>query len=242
VTGHALIVDDDKFMVKTLGDILELQGWYVETAYSGAAAVELASTRPFDVVLMDIKMPGMDGVAALQAIKEVRKDLRVILMTAYAAQDRLVEAERAGVLRILSKPVDIGTLLPLLASAVRARRQVLLVDHDAAFLRTLSEVLQLQGFQTVVAEDLAHAQQLMAENMPRAVLLHLHLGSVPVREAVSAVHAVSPEMALIVYSGRPDAAEEVQEVIPSGWIHAYLQKPFAVEEVTGVLNGIRDSG
>jgi len=241
VTGHALIVDDDKFMVKTLGDILELQGWYVETAYSGAAAVELAATRPFDVVLMDIKMPGMDGVAALQAIKEVRKDLRVILMTAYAAQDRLVEAERAGVLRILSKPVDIGVLLPLLASAVRARRQVLLVDHDAAFLRTLSEVLQVEGFDTVVADNLAHAQQLMAENTPRAVLLHLHLGTVSAREAVTAVHAVSPEMALIVYSGRPDAAEEVHDVIPNGWIHAYLQKPFAVEEVTGVLNGIRDS-
>jgi DNA-binding NtrC family response regulator len=239
MTRHALVVDDDASMVKTLGDILQLQGWQVTTATTGTTAVKLAVTQPFDVVLMDVRMPGMDGVAALKAMKEARRDLPVVLMTAYAAEDRLAEAERAGVLRILSKPVDIGALLTLLTSAIQARRPVLLIDHDAAFLKTLSEVLELQGFETVLAGTLEEGRRLAMERSPRAVLLHLHLGPVSVRDAVRAVHAAGPAMVLVVYSGRPGAAEEVNEVVPREWIHAYLQKPFAVEELTGVLDAIR---
>ncbi len=238
---HALIVDDDASMVKTLGDILQLQGWMVTTATSGSAAVTLAATRAFDVVLMDVKMPGMDGVAALKLIKEARHDLPVVLMTAYAAEDRLAEAERAGVLRILAKPVDIGSLLALLTSAVKARRPVLLIDQDAAFLRTLSEVLELQGFETVLAGTLEEGRRLAMERSPSAVLLHLHLGPVSARDAVSAVHAASPAMALVIYSGRPEGAEEINDV-PREWVHGYLQKPFAVDQLTGLLNGIRRAG
>jgi DNA-binding NtrC family response regulator len=228
-------------MVKTLADIFAIQGWEVATAYSGSAAVELATTGSFDVVLMDVKMPGMDGVTALKAMKAARQDLRVVLMTAYAAEDRLMEAEREGVLRIMPKPVDVGALLTMLAEAVRLRHPLLLVDHDAPFLKTLSEVLQLQGFETVLADNLEHAKRLMTERKPVAVLLHLHLGSVPAREAVTVVHEVSPAVALILYSGQPGAAEELEHAVPGEWIHAYLQKPFKIEQVTGVLDAIRDT-
>ena len=88
-------------MVKTLADVLQLQGWNVSTAHSGIEAVHAASTRLFDVVLMDIKMPGMDGVDAFKAMKARNPGLKVVLMTAYAAQERIAEAEREGVTRVL---------------------------------------------------------------------------------------------------------------------------------------------
>jgi len=241
MSRRALIVDDDKSMVKTLADIFTLQGWEVATAHSGSAAVQLATTGSFDVVLMDIKMPGMDGVAALKAMRAARRDLRVVLMTAYAAQDRLAEAEQEGVLRIMPKPVDIGALLTLLTASVRLRQPVLLVDNDGSFLKTLSEVLELNGFTTVKADNLEHARRVMAERKPAAVLLHLHLGAVPAREAVTVVHEVSPAVALILYSGQPGAADELAHDVPKEWVHAYLQKPFRIEQVTGVLDGIRDA-
>jgi DNA-binding NtrC family response regulator len=125
---------------------------------------------------------------------------------------------------------------------VNARRRLLLIDHDASFLRTLSEVLQLEGFQTAIANDLDHARRLMANDSPAAVLLHLHMGTVSPRDAVLALHAANPTTTLVVYSGQTGAAEEVENVVPPDWIHAYLQKPFAIEEVTKVLNGIRERG
>jgi DNA-binding NtrC family response regulator len=241
MTRRALVVDDDRAMVKTLSDVLAYKGWEVRGAYSGAAAVQAAKTEPFDVVLMDIKMPGMDGVDAFKAIKAARPGTRVVLMTAYAARERVVEAEREGVLRVLPKPVDIAELLSVLGGELGRQNPVLLVDTDAVFLKTLSEVLHLRGFETVIAENLEHATRLMTAQRPIAVLLHMHLNATPPGEAVSKVHEAGPEAALIVYSGKPYAAAEAALVVPRDWIHAYLQKPFAIDDVTVVLDEIRNS-
>ena len=85
-------MDDDRGMVETLCDILELRGWETLRAYDGAAATELAATEGVDVVLMDVRMPLMDGVQALQRMKAKRPSTRVVLMTAYAAMDLLDRA------------------------------------------------------------------------------------------------------------------------------------------------------
>jgi DNA-binding NtrC family response regulator len=239
MTRRALVVDDDRAMVKTLSDVLTYKGWEVSGAYSGAAAVEAASRERFDVVLMDIKMPGMDGVDAFKAIKQARPSTPVVLMTAYATRDRILEAEREGVLSVLPKPVDIGRLLALIGDALRRQQPVLLVDHDAAFLKTLADVLRMRGIETIVAQRLDHATRLMTEQRPIAVLLHMHMNSTPPSEAVARMHEADPDSALIVYSGRPYASEEAALALPASWIHAYLQKPFAIDAVAEVLDGIR---
>jgi len=236
---RVLVVDDDRTMVKTLADILGQQGWIVSTAHSGAEAVNSAATQRFDVVLMDIKMPGIDGVDAFKAIRKQQPNVRVVLMTAYAAPDRLAEAERAGVLRIMPKPVNLAELLDLIAR--ENPQSILLIDNDPSFLRTLSDVLRLQGFDTVVAYGIDQALKFLADTRPAAIMLHVHLGSVSPPEAVSAVHHKSPAVALILYSGKAEAKQEVKSV-PAEWIRAYLQKPFDAEQVTGVLNAICASG
>jgi DNA-binding NtrC family response regulator len=161
-------------------------------------------------------------------------------MTAYAAHDLLAEAEREGVLRVLPKPVNLGSLLSLISAQLNRRHSVLIVDHDATFLKTLSEVLILRGIDAVAAPNLKRATQLILERNPAAVLLHMHLDATNAREAAGVVHRVSPETALILYSGMPGAADELERIIPTEWIHAYLQKPFAVEQLTRMLDGIND--
>ena len=239
MTRRALVVDDDRFMVKTLSDVLQLQGWEVHPAYSGATAVEAARQEEFDVVLMDVKMPGLDGVEAFKAMKQTRPDIRVVLMTAYTAPDRVSEAEREGVIRVMSKPLNMGELFDVLADELNGDQPVLLIDHDTTFLRTLSEVLRVRGFEVATARDLADATRLMAERRPMAVLLHVPAGAENVRDAVTAVHEANASSAIILYSGQPSAAQEVERVLPREWVHAYLQKPFAIEEVTRVLNELR---
>ncbi len=238
MTRRVLVVDDDRTMVKTLTDVLEMKGFAVGNAYSGEEAVNAAASQPFDVVLMDVKMPGMDGVDAFKAIRQMRPDLMVVLMTAYAAQDRLAEAERCGVWRVLSKPVNVPGLIDLLAGALSQSRPVLLVDNDSAFLKTLSEVLELRGYETVHASSVDEATALMSQKRPVAVLLHTRLGALPVHDTVERVHGVAPSTALILYSGRAEAANEVHAQVPADWVRAYLQKPFAIDEVMRVLDAI----
>jgi two-component system, NtrC family, response regulator HydG len=241
MTHRALIVDDDKLMARTLAEILQLHGWSVEQAYSGRQAIASTEREHFDVVLMDIKMPGVDGVDAFKAMKAARPGIRVILMTAYVKEDRIREAERAGVIRVLQKPVNIPALLTLIAGSIDRNRPVLLIDYDAVFLRTMSDVLRERGFEVAVADDLDHATQLLGRERPLAVLLHVHLDHISVREAALTIHDANPAAALILYSGRPGTAEEIEQ-LPSEWIHAYLQKPFAIDQVTGVLDAIRGRG
>ena len=239
MTRRALVVDDDRSSVKTLTDVLSLQGWQVTQAFSGKEAVEKSAEAEFDVVLMDVKMPEMDGVEAFKAMKARDPNVRVVLMTAYAAHELLMEAEREGVVRILSKPVDFAVLLPLLAAANAKRTPILLIDNDAQFLRTLAETLQLRGYDTVIAHDLDGAQRLLIERRPAAVLLHMHLGAESARDAVVAVREISPAVALILYSGRQGGAEELEESLSPNQVHAYFQKPFGIDDVAGVLDAIR---
>jgi DNA-binding NtrC family response regulator len=238
MSRRALVVDDDRTMVRTLSDVLAITGWQVTPAYSGTDAVEAASSGAFDVVLMDIKMPGMDGVAAFKAMKSQHPDVRVILMTAYAAQDLIAEAEQEGVLQIMSKPVNIPLLIGALTRAVPRRQPVLLIDRDVSFLKTLSDVLRLNGFHAVVTSDLSEAQEILAKERPAAVLLHMHVDAWSTRDAVAALRGVNPAVALIMYSGQSGAASELQETLPVEWIHGYLQKPFDVNRITGMLDAL----
>jgi CheY-like chemotaxis protein len=111
-----LLVDDDVGMVETLTDILEASQCRVSFAHSGAAAVNMAAERTYDAVLMDIQMPGVNGVEALRAIKARSPETRVIMMTAYTRDDLVKEAERMTGLPVLPKPLDVAEVLDLVAT------------------------------------------------------------------------------------------------------------------------------
>lgn len=106
-----LVVDDDRRMVKTICDILEFKGYETEQAYCGEEAVEKAKEDGLDCVLMDLKMPGIDGVETLKIMKGMKRDLPVMLMSAYASAEQTEEAKREGAHAVLSKPIDIQAAL-----------------------------------------------------------------------------------------------------------------------------------
>ena len=114
MSGKILVVDDDPAMVRTLCDILALRGFETHGVHSGADAVAATRDSHFPTVLMDIRMPGMDGVTAFKAMKDASPATRVVLMTAHTAPELIAEAEQAGAIRVMSKPIDMKALLELL--------------------------------------------------------------------------------------------------------------------------------
>jgi CheY-like chemotaxis protein len=115
---RVLVVDDDRDMVETLADILQLHGWVPIKAYDGAEAITLCESQLVDAVVMDVRMPRVTGPEALRAIKARRPGLPVILITAIAADEVLARALGDGALRIFEKPVDLPALIRLLDGTV----------------------------------------------------------------------------------------------------------------------------
>lgn len=113
-----LIVDDDSGMRDTLLDILEERGFRVGVAEDGIEALEAIKTQEYDLVLMDIVMPRMNGVETLKHLREIDSHVIVIMMTAYAGHDLVEEALREGVHRVLYKPLDMDEVLQLIDEAV----------------------------------------------------------------------------------------------------------------------------
>ena len=109
-----LVVDDEKNIRTTLADILEERGYEVLTADCGEKAVKLCEKRAFDVILMDVRMPGMDGFEAFRVIRRERRGARVIMMSAYGMHAFQRVARDEGAAAFVQKPLQIERLLSLI--------------------------------------------------------------------------------------------------------------------------------
>jgi DNA-binding NtrC family response regulator len=238
--GTILVVDDDRNMVKTLTAVLQLHGWQTATAFSGEEAVQITATQRFAAVLMDVRMPGINGVDAFREIRKAQPLTPVILMTAYAAHELLAQAEREGALMVLPKPIPWPTLTGLLDDVSRSEKSVLLVDDDPDFLASLSEVLSKHGSPVLKAMTLPQALEYLETRTPAVVVLDLRLNDKDVRpaDAVLAIKEISPAVVLILYSGHPDTLDRTLAAIPSGWVHASLTKPFPPERLIELLDAL----
>lgn len=124
-----LIVDDDRGMGETLVDIMEDMGYDADVAEDGFEAIEKAKSGTFDLVLMDIEMPGMDGVETFKEIRKILPEINVVMMTAYAVEDLIAEALREGAYGVLYKPLDIEKVLNLVES-LSGLGPILVIDDD----------------------------------------------------------------------------------------------------------------
>lgn len=136
LSTRILIVDDEETICEGFKGWFSKDGYQVDTAYSGADALALVQEEPFDIYLVDIKMPGMDGIELLSRLKEHQPDASVIIMTAHGSIETAVEAMKLGAVDYLCKPFDPDEL-SLLMGRVIAHRD--LREENVALREQLSE-------------------------------------------------------------------------------------------------------
>ena len=122
VMGNILLVDDDDQLRGSFYNLLSMEGYSVRAAVSGEAALAMADEELPDAVIMDVRMPGMDGLATLRLLRKREPRLPVIIMTAYSTTDSAIEATKLGAFDYILKPFEIPDALQLLAKAVQAGR------------------------------------------------------------------------------------------------------------------------
>jgi len=137
-----LLVDDEEEFVSALGDRLEARGLGVDTAENGQVALEKVGKRKFDAILLDMSMPGMDGIQTLQGLLEINPDLQVILLTGRATLGQAVDAMKLGALDFLEKPADIETLVVKIAEAAEKKATL----EGKRTEEQVSEILRKKGW------------------------------------------------------------------------------------------------
>ncbi|MCK5313037.1 MAG: sigma-54-dependent Fis family transcriptional regulator [Desulfobacteraceae bacterium] len=115
---NILIVDDEKHYPIIIGEILQEEGYRSFTASSGMEALDILNTQLIDLVLTDVKMPGMTGIDLLEKIKEIKPDMPVIIMTAFGSVEKAVEAMHKGAYTFILKPFENEALIAHIAKAI----------------------------------------------------------------------------------------------------------------------------
>jgi len=116
--SRILVIDDERSIRNTLKDILEFEKYQVELAEDGFKALELLKNSDFDVILCDIKMPGMDGIEVLQKVEELKPDTPVVMISGHGNIDTAVESIKKGAFDFIEKPLDLNRLLITLRNAM----------------------------------------------------------------------------------------------------------------------------
>ncbi len=167
---RALIVDDNRALAEDLGEILELEGYEACVFDDPARALAECAGEKFDVALLDVRMPGLDGVGLHRRLRETHPHTAFILMTAYTEDDRIASALACGVRRVLIKPVPLPELLRALEQEGSDNRDVLFVDDDVELSAALSEALTESGYRVHCAHSLASARRVLGKDFVAAII------------------------------------------------------------------------
>ena len=143
-TEKILVVDDELFVRELLLEFLSSQGYEVALADSGEKAVELMQTEPANVVLVDLKMPGMDGIQTLKEIKKTAPDALGIIMTGYPTVESSIEALRQGAHDYVVKPFKLNDLKSSVEKALGEQKLKVEINQLKGRIKQLEA--ELEGF------------------------------------------------------------------------------------------------
>ena len=234
-----LVVDDNEEFCQNLADIMEMKGYRVATAQDGFKAIDMVKQGSFDLVLMDIKMPVMNGVETFKKIKEIAPLLPVVMVTAYQVEELIKDALREGAFGCLNKPLDFHKLFETI-EAVRAKGALILVaDDDQGLCTNMSEILTQRGYQVAIAYDGSTAVLKCWESDFDIILLDMKMPPLNGLETYLAIKEIRPYVVVIVITGyRTEMSALVEQAMRQN-AYTCLEKPLDVDNLFSLLEQVK---
>lgn len=235
MTTRILVVDDIKSIRQTLGAILVDEGHNVAMAENGYQAIEAVKKAHFDVIFIDIKMPGINGVQTFREVKKVDPAAVVIMMTASTQEDLVRDAVQEGAYAVVYKPFSIERIVSVIESALR-QTLILVVDDTFTDSETLKVMLEESGYNVIAAGSGAEALSRVKEKQFDIIFLNVKLPDMDCVDLFREVKQVDPEVAVIMMTGYSE--EELLHRAVSEGAYACVYKPFNAGRILTLVGEI----
>lgn len=235
---RVLLVDDEESLRITLAANLELEGYEVVEAGSGEEALELAEKQAFDLVLSDIKMPGMNGVELFRALRAKWPRVPCVLMSAFALEDLVAGALSEGVFTLLPKPFDIQAALQVLTKAAHGP-VVLVVDDLRADAETTAGLFEAVGLKAKAVFSGEEALAAISGGNVDVCVVDLVMPGMSGAELIAEFRRQRPEVPVIAISGH-DVATLLRRTETR--VFTSFKKPVAPDELIRAVAQARSPG
>ncbi len=197
---NILIVDDEIDLLETLGDIFESKGYNVTMVEDGIKALELLKKKYFDIVLMDLKMPGISGVESFKEVKNLHPSAAIIMMTAGSIKEEIREAVGAGVDAVVDKPFNVKKLVATIESILE-RPLILVVDDRGEDRETLRDILVDRNYRAFVAKNGYEAIDIVRKSDFDIILLDIRMPGMDGMEVLEVVKEIKPNIGVVMMTG-----------------------------------------
>ncbi|MDD5173603.1 MAG: response regulator [Candidatus Omnitrophica bacterium] len=241
-----MVVDDEEGIRFFLKLLLSQEGLSVVTAENGYKAIELAKKDKFDLVFLDIRMPGINGVETLRAIREISPETEYIMMSGYAVDDLMREAQKEGAILMLEKPFEFAPLAKFIkdyvaeyyaGSPIRGENiKILVVDDDKNELDFFRKLLA--GYTVVTVYSAKEALEAIGKQHFDIVFLDIMLSDTNGTELYDKILKISPKTKVTFITGY---YEKYKDDLKRLDIKCYLTKPITENSVLSEIERIKAS-
>ncbi|MDP2844655.1 MAG: response regulator [Candidatus Methanoperedens sp.] len=246
-----LIVDDEVEICRHLQRELKKEGCEVEYTTSPLDVMERLydakrQKMPYELIILDLRMPGVNGFEVLRRIREAELDLDAVIITAYGDEDKAAEAVRLGAVDYLRKPISLEELHTAIFRVQQKRTEVakkalrhriLVVDDDKDICARMKRELDKEGYQVAIAYDGVESLDYFKNNRVDVVIADIKMPGMSGLELVRRCREISDDCVFIIITGYGDH-ETAIEALRLG-VFNYLKKPVMLEElIVSVDKGI----
>jgi len=248
---RVLLVDDEEDFLLSSAQALERRGFQVDVAPNGVTALEKIDRVEYQVVVLDVKMPDIDGLEVFRILRQRHPSLPVVMLTGHSSLEDAFQTSRDGIADYLDKPIDMDELARRLRGIVQQQQaqaesgdrvegegagetvRVMVVDDETDFLQSVKAVLERRRLSVTTAESGEAALGLLAENLVDVIVLDVKMPGMSGLDVLRRVRRDYPSVQVILLSGHPsvDAAVEGVRLGAS----EYLQKPPDIEHLAGTI-------
>ena len=253
--SRVLLVDDEEDFLTASSQALHRRGLEIDIAPNGVTALEMVDKTQYDVVVLDVKMPDIDGIEVFRIIREKYPDLPVILLTGHSSIDDAFQTSKDGIADYLPKPIDMDDMAARIHEVVKEYDQrskpdteppvtldssqtvrVMLIDDEVEFLNSMKRILERRNMEVITAECGELGLKLLKECLIDVVVLDVKMPGMDGLEVLRLIRRDYPSIQVIMLTGHP-SLDAAMEAIKLG-AHEYLKKPPDIQVLAATIRSL----